>query len=53
MPINEKDKHWFVARFHIKTGVITFYDSGHKPEPECRDWYLNMRGCLQVKIKIY
>lgn len=48
MPINEKDKHWFVAQLHIKTGVVTFYDSGEKYEPEWRPWYLNMRTYLQV-----
>lgn len=50
MPINEKDKHWFVARFHIKSGVVTFYDSGYKHEPEWRDWYLKMRARLEVKL---
>lgn len=50
MPINEKDKHWFVAHFHIKTGVVTFYDSGGKHEPEWRPWYINMRAYLEVKL---
>ena len=50
MPINEKEKHWFVARFHIKSGVVTFYDSGVKHEPEWRDWYLKMRARLEVKL---
>ncbi|PWA89913.1 phospholipase-like protein [Artemisia annua] len=52
MPINEKDKHWFVANLHIKTGVVTCYDSGQKHEPEWRHWYLNLRACLQVQMDI-
>ena len=53
MPINEKEKHWFLAHFHIKTGVVTFFDSGDKPDPEWRHWYLNMRSCLQVKVPTF
>lgn len=48
LPINEKEKHWFLAQFHIKTGVVTFYDSGDKHISEWRPWYLEMRACLQV-----
>ncbi|PWA41889.1 F-box domain-containing protein [Artemisia annua] len=36
MPINEKEKHWFLAHFHIRTGVAMFYDSGDKHDPEWR-----------------
>ncbi|PWA71826.1 phospholipase-like protein [Artemisia annua] len=28
IPINETDKHWCLAHFHIPSGVVTFYDSG-------------------------
>ncbi|GJZ27454.1 phospholipase-like protein, partial [Tanacetum coccineum] len=28
MPINETDQHWCLAQFDIRTGVVTFYDSG-------------------------
>lgn len=52
MPINEKDKHWFLAHFEIKTGIVTFYDSGSQEQNEGRTWYLNMRACLQVKHNI-
>ncbi|PWA54623.1 phospholipase-like, Aminotransferase-like mobile domain protein [Artemisia annua] len=28
IPINEPKKHWLVAQFDIRTGVVTFYNSG-------------------------
>ncbi|GJZ08071.1 phospholipase-like protein, partial [Tanacetum coccineum] len=34
MPINETDQHWCLAQFDIRTGVITFYDSGITYDPE-------------------
>ena len=57
MPINEGEKHWLLARFEIRKGIVTFYDSGYqedKPpgskdvQEEQRPWYVNMRACLQV-----
>ncbi|PWA56616.1 F-box associated interaction domain-containing protein [Artemisia annua] len=44
MPINEKEKHWFLARFEIRTGIVTFYDSGSHEQDEKRPWYVNMRA---------
>ncbi|GJW05511.1 phospholipase-like protein [Tanacetum coccineum] len=34
MPINEIDQHWCLAQLHIRTGVVTFYDSGITYDPE-------------------
>ena len=56
MPINEKEKHWLLARFEIRSGIVTFDDNGYqedkKPGPnvvhEQRPWYVNMRACLKV-----
>ena len=55
LPINEKEKHWFLAQFEIRTGIVTFYDSvqqekkkGSNDEQEHRPWYVNMRACLKV-----
>ena len=56
LPINEKEKHWFLAQFEIRTGIVTFYDSAHQQEKkkgsndeqEQRPWYVNMRACLKV-----
>ncbi|PWA72848.1 F-box associated interaction domain-containing protein [Artemisia annua] len=36
MPINEKDKHWFLASFEIRTGIVTFYDSGSHEQDDKR-----------------
>lgn len=52
MPINEKEKHWFLARFEIRTGIVTFYDSASEEQHEGRPWYQYMRSCLQVKHNI-
>ena len=48
MPFNVPKKHWFVAQFEIRTGVVTFYNSGVTFAHETRDWYLLMRACLEV-----
>ncbi|GJY98406.1 phospholipase-like protein [Tanacetum coccineum] len=38
MPINETDQHWCLAHLHIRTGLVTFYDSGLTYDPEWREW---------------
>ncbi|GJV87240.1 phospholipase-like protein [Tanacetum coccineum] len=49
--LNEPNIHWSLAELHISSGVITFYDSlGPGKEPEERDWWVNFRKCLSLKI---
>ncbi|GJY92071.1 phospholipase-like protein, partial [Tanacetum coccineum] len=50
IPINEPQRHWSLAMFHICSGVATFYDSKITHDEEFRTWYLNMRECLAAKI---
>ncbi|GKD98445.1 phospholipase-like protein [Tanacetum coccineum] len=52
IPINEPQRHWSLAMFHICSGVVTFYDSEITHDEEFRTWYLNMRECLAAKIPI-
>ncbi|PWA92301.1 phospholipase-like, Aminotransferase-like mobile domain protein [Artemisia annua] len=50
IPINEPKKHWLVAQFDIRTGVVTVYDSGQTFKVEWRDWYVSLRECLKVIV---
>ncbi|GJW86258.1 phospholipase-like protein [Tanacetum coccineum] len=50
IPINETDEHWCLAHLHIRTGLVTFYDSGVTYDPEWREWYISLRECLKAKI---
>ncbi|GJW16960.1 phospholipase-like protein [Tanacetum coccineum] len=52
IPINEPQRHWSLAMFHICSGVVTFYDSEITHDEEFRTWYLNMRECLAAKIPV-
>ncbi|GJU97834.1 phospholipase-like protein [Tanacetum coccineum] len=38
IPINETGKHWCLAQFHIMSGEVTFYDTGHTYDYDYRDW---------------
>ncbi|GJV62102.1 phospholipase-like protein [Tanacetum coccineum] len=51
-PINVEDNHWILAEFHIRSGVITFYDS-LPPENlivEDRKWWLDARQLYSNKL---
>ncbi|GJV57722.1 phospholipase-like protein [Tanacetum coccineum] len=37
MPINETDQHWCLAHLHIRTRLVTFYDSGLTYYPKWRE----------------
>ncbi|GKC23702.1 phospholipase-like protein [Tanacetum coccineum] len=50
IPINETGQHWFLAEFDIKSGVVTFYDSGDLYDLELKDWYIGTRDCLKVRL---
>ncbi|GKE81273.1 ulp1 protease family, C-terminal catalytic domain-containing protein [Tanacetum coccineum] len=50
--INAEDNHWILAEFHIRSGVITFYDS-LPPENlivEDRKWWLWARQVYPDKL---
>ncbi|GJU93820.1 phospholipase-like protein [Tanacetum coccineum] len=47
IPINETGEHWCLAQFHIMSGEVTFYDTGHTYDYDYRDWYVRIRHCLQ------
>ncbi|GJX98965.1 phospholipase-like protein, partial [Tanacetum coccineum] len=50
IPINETNQHSCLAQLDIRTGVITFYDSGSTYELEWHEWYINLIECLKVKL---
>ncbi|GKC26233.1 phospholipase-like protein [Tanacetum coccineum] len=50
IPINETRQHWFLAEFDIKSGVVTFYDSGGLYDLELKNWYIGTRDCLKVRL---
>ncbi|GJV26764.1 phospholipase-like protein [Tanacetum coccineum] len=52
IPINESQRHWSLAMFHICSGIVTFYDSEITHDEEFHTWYLNMRECLAAKIPV-
>nr|GEY37992.1 phospholipase-like protein [Tanacetum cinerariifolium] len=45
IPINEPQRHWSLAMFHICSGIVIFYDSEITHDEEFVTWYLNMREC--------
>nr|GEW90344.1 hypothetical protein [Tanacetum cinerariifolium] len=51
-PINAEDNHWILVEFHIRSGVITFYDS-LPPENlivEDQKWWLYARQVYANKL---
>nr|GEV62144.1 phospholipase-like protein [Tanacetum cinerariifolium] len=48
MPINETDQHWCLAQLHIRTRVVTFYESGITYDPKWREWMI-----ISVSIPYY
>ncbi|GJT65390.1 ulp1 protease family, C-terminal catalytic domain-containing protein [Tanacetum coccineum] len=50
--INGEDNHWVLAELHIRSGVITLYDSlpPQNTLVESREWWLDMRKCYAEKF---
>ncbi|GKC86132.1 ulp1 protease family, C-terminal catalytic domain-containing protein, partial [Tanacetum coccineum] len=50
--INAEDNHWVLAEFHIRSGVITFYDSLPLENliVEERKWWLDTRQLYADKL---
>ncbi|GJS22002.1 phospholipase-like protein [Tanacetum coccineum] len=51
-PINGENNHWVLAELHIRSGVITIYDSlpPQNTLVESRKWWLDMRQCYAEKF---
>ncbi|GJX30341.1 ulp1 protease family, C-terminal catalytic domain-containing protein [Tanacetum coccineum] len=49
-PVNEKDFHWCLAELHIRSGVITFYDSLGGPSNGIKDrlFWLELRQIFEL-----
>ncbi|GJV28869.1 phospholipase-like, aminotransferase-like mobile domain protein [Tanacetum coccineum] len=52
IPINEANRHWSLAQFHIQSRNVTFYDSQKTYDPEFHPWYVKMRSCLESKLHV-
>nr|GEV91060.1 ulp1 protease family, C-terminal catalytic domain-containing protein [Tanacetum cinerariifolium] len=51
-PINVEEIHWIVAELHIRSGVVTFYDSLPLKDLHVEDriWWLGMRESYACQI---
>nr|GEV09827.1 ulp1 protease family, C-terminal catalytic domain-containing protein [Tanacetum cinerariifolium] len=51
-PINVEEVHWILAELHIRSGVVTFYDSlpPNDLTVENQKWWLDMRACYAYQI---
>ncbi|GKD09036.1 ulp1 protease family, C-terminal catalytic domain-containing protein, partial [Tanacetum coccineum] len=54
-PVNEKVSHWCLAELHIRSGVITFYDSLGGPANGIEDhlFWLELRQIFEFHILTY
>nr|GEU88964.1 hypothetical protein [Tanacetum cinerariifolium] len=50
--INEPNRHWSLAQFHIKSRNVTFYDSQETFDVEIRPWYVKIMRCLESKLPV-
>nr|GFA06657.1 phospholipase-like protein [Tanacetum cinerariifolium] len=50
--INEPNRHWSLAKLHIKSRNVTFYNSQETFDVEIRPWYVKIRRCLESKIPV-
>ncbi|GJV08269.1 phospholipase-like protein [Tanacetum coccineum] len=51
--INEPNKHYCLGVLHIRTGVITLYDSLFSEGVETRKWWIKMRKAFKKYIPPY
>ncbi|GJU87703.1 ulp1 protease family, C-terminal catalytic domain-containing protein [Tanacetum coccineum] len=51
--INEPNKHYCLGVLHIRTGVITLYDSLFSEAVETRKWWIKMRKAFKKYIPPY
>ena len=38
-PINEPKVHWALGMLHLRSGIVTIYDSLHGPDDEGKPWW--------------
>ncbi|GJW28061.1 phospholipase-like, aminotransferase-like mobile domain protein [Tanacetum coccineum] len=50
--INEPNRHWSLALFHMKSRNVTFHDSQETFDVEIRPWYVKIRRCLESKLLV-
>nr|GEV73685.1 phospholipase-like protein [Tanacetum cinerariifolium] len=50
--INEPNRHWSLAQFHIKSRNVTFYDSQETFDVKIYPWYVKIRRCLESKLLV-
>ncbi|GJZ59538.1 ulp1 protease family, C-terminal catalytic domain-containing protein [Tanacetum coccineum] len=51
--INEPKKHYCLGVLHIRTGMITLYDSFFSEAVETRKWWIKMRKAFKKYIPSY
>ncbi|GJY32989.1 phospholipase-like protein [Tanacetum coccineum] len=51
--INEPNEHYYLNVLHIRTGVITLYDSFFSEAVETRKWWIKMRKAFKKYIPLY
>ncbi|GJS52379.1 ulp1 protease family, C-terminal catalytic domain-containing protein [Tanacetum coccineum] len=51
-PINVEEVHWILTKLHIRSGVVTFYDSLPPNDLTVKNkkWWLDMRACYAYQI---
>ncbi|GKB76827.1 phospholipase-like protein [Tanacetum coccineum] len=51
--VNKPKKHWCLAKLHISTGVVTFYDSLGWVSENRRPWWRQMKRTLPQQLTLY
>ena len=52
-PVNEPEKHWCLAELHIRTGLVSFYDTVGVFHGNGTRWWRNMKRNFPKQLKIY
>ncbi|GJU74652.1 phospholipase-like protein [Tanacetum coccineum] len=52
IPLNEPGEQWFLAKFDIRSGLVTIYDSGDTYAIECREWYIRTMDYLENEVML-
>ncbi|PWA53773.1 ulp1 protease family, C-terminal catalytic domain-containing protein [Artemisia annua] len=52
-PINEPKVHWALGVLHIRSGLVTIYDSLHGPDAEGKVWWANWMEHFAAVIPPY
>ncbi|PWA70471.1 ulp1 protease family, C-terminal catalytic domain-containing protein [Artemisia annua] len=52
-PINEPKVHWALGVLHIRSGLVTIYDSLHGPDDEGKEWWANWMEHFAAVIPPY